>query len=101
MDAFRGTWGMSPHRRKDLRRSLEHWIMWNELVCQFRPLYNNMIQQFFLPTLQERDLDNVWLQQHGATAHTSRVSMGVLRAAFLSRMTDLPARTRKLACLHI
>ncbi|GFU42143.1 hypothetical protein TNCV_4553571 [Trichonephila clavipes] len=37
-----------------------------------------MIQQFFLPTLQERDLENVWLQDE-ATAHTSRVSIGVTR----------------------
>ncbi|GFX37855.1 uncharacterized protein TNCV_1823111 [Trichonephila clavipes] len=48
-----------------------------------------MIQQFFLPALQERDLDHV-LQQDGATSHTSRVFIDVLRAA-LPRMTNLPA----------
>ncbi|GFX71623.1 hypothetical protein TNCV_2696111 [Trichonephila clavipes] len=30
--------------------------------------YVTMIQQFFLPAIQEKDLDNVWLQQDGATA---------------------------------
>ncbi|GFV83284.1 hypothetical protein TNCV_1900101 [Trichonephila clavipes] len=33
-----------------------------------------MIQQFFLPAIQERDLDNSKLQQDGATAHNSEVS---------------------------
>ncbi|GFX83545.1 hypothetical protein TNCV_324941 [Trichonephila clavipes] len=41
-----------------------------------------MIQKLFLPTLQKKDLDKEWLQQDGTTSHTSRVSMGVLRAAF-------------------
>ncbi|GFX47426.1 hypothetical protein TNCV_1734131 [Trichonephila clavipes] len=44
--------------------------------------YGTMIQQFFLPARQERDLDNVWLHQDGATSHNTRVSMGILRAAF-------------------
>ncbi|GFT41357.1 hypothetical protein TNCV_628951 [Trichonephila clavipes] len=41
-----------------------------------------VIQQFLLPTLHVRDLDNVQLQQGGVTAHTSRVSMRVLRVVF-------------------
>ena len=44
--------------------------------------YVTMIEEFFLPALEEMDLDNVWFQQDGATAHTARVSMNVLRAAF-------------------
>ncbi|GFX65095.1 uncharacterized protein TNCV_452331 [Trichonephila clavipes] len=59
--------------------------------------YVTMIQQF-LPALQEKDPDNVWLQQDGATAHT-KISMSILRAAF-PRMTDLPTRGRKLACVY-
>lgn len=65
--------------------------------------YVTMIQQFFLPALQEMDLDNVWFQQDGATAHTSRISMGVLRAAFPERLISLrgdvnwPARSPDLA----
>lgn len=62
-----------------------------------------MIRQFFLPALNEMNLDNVWFQQDGATAHTSRVSMGVLRAAFPERLISLrgdvnwPARSPDLA----
>ncbi|GFX14778.1 hypothetical protein TNCV_1485211 [Trichonephila clavipes] len=72
--------GMSPKKENDLRRSLEHLKMMNELMCQFRPDVI-MIQQFFLHALHERNLGNARLQQDGATAYT-RVSMGVLREAF-------------------
>ncbi|GFV50307.1 hypothetical protein TNCV_622161 [Trichonephila clavipes] len=40
MDSFRAT-GMSPKKRKDLRRQLEYLKLWNELVCQFRPVREN------------------------------------------------------------
>ncbi|GFU56313.1 hypothetical protein TNCV_582471 [Trichonephila clavipes] len=41
-----------------------------------------MIQQLFLPLLQERDLNDMWLQQDGATAHTSRVFKDIKKPAF-------------------
>ncbi|GFX42893.1 hypothetical protein TNCV_5072571 [Trichonephila clavipes] len=87
---------MFPKKGNYLQRPLENLKMWNEFVCQFKPLCDNMIQQIFLPALQERDLHKVWLQQQGVTAHTPRISMGILRAAF-PRITDLPARGCKLA----
>ncbi|GFT75418.1 hypothetical protein TNCV_3394101 [Trichonephila clavipes] len=34
------------------------------------------IKHFFLLAVQEKDLDNVCLQQDGATTNTSRVSLG-------------------------
>ncbi|GFU67281.1 hypothetical protein TNCV_3556071 [Trichonephila clavipes] len=64
----------------DIRRPLEHMKMCNDFVCQLRPEYVTKILQLFLPVLEERDLDNLWLQDV-ATTHT-RVSMGALRAAF-------------------
>ncbi|GFX82498.1 hypothetical protein TNCV_2166461 [Trichonephila clavipes] len=33
--------GMPPKKGKDLRKPLEHLKMWNELVCQFRPVCDN------------------------------------------------------------
>ncbi|GFT44706.1 hypothetical protein TNCV_2844981 [Trichonephila clavipes] len=48
-----------------------------------------MIQQFFLPALQEKNPDNGWLQPEGATVHTSWVFMGVLKAAFPERLISL------------
>ncbi|GFV15801.1 hypothetical protein TNCV_987841 [Trichonephila clavipes] len=61
MDAFRATGNVSKER-KGLHRPLERLKLWNEFVCQF------------LPALQEKNLDNVWLQQNGNAAHTSRFS---------------------------
>ncbi|GFW48278.1 uncharacterized protein TNCV_1108411 [Trichonephila clavipes] len=58
-----------------------------------------MIQQFFLPALQEWDLDNIWLQEDGATANIFRVSMSVLREPspneliFLREYVNWPARS--------
>ena len=44
--------------------------------------YVNMLQEFFFPRLDELDLRDTLFQQDGATAHTSRTSMDVLREHF-------------------
>jgi transposase-like protein len=65
--------------------------------------YLTMLQEFFLPALEEMELDNVWFQQDGATAHTARISMDFLREAFPGRLISLrgdvnwPARSPDLA----
>lgn len=58
--------------------------------------YINMITNFFLPELQRGGIDigRIWFQQDGATAHTARASMRVLREIFeervISRFGDVP-----------
>lgn len=65
--------------------------------------YVEMIQEFFLPTLNEMDVGDVWFQQDGATAHTARISMTLLRQHFQERLISLrgdlhwPARSPDLA----
>lgn len=44
-------------------------------------LYSTMIQKFFFPAHRDMELDNVWFQQDGATAHTARISRNVLGQA--------------------
>ena len=44
--------------------------------------YKDMIEEFFLPHLEEMDVGDVWFQQDRATAHTARASMGLLRENF-------------------
>ena len=46
--------------------------------------YNHMLETFFLPELRRRNwnLMRARFQQDGATAHTARLSMNTLRAAF-------------------
>ena len=65
--------------------------------------YRKMIEEFFLPHLEEIDVGDVWFQQDGATAHTARASMELLREHFPSRLISLrgdlpwPARYPDLA----
>ena len=64
--------------------------------------YLNMLQEFFFPRLDELDLGDIWFQQDGATAHTSRASMAVLRVHFPERLISIrgdlewPARSPDL-----
>ena len=53
-----------------------------------------MIQEYKLPQLEDLDMQKLWFQQDGATPHTSRETMKILRAAFpgrlISRFSDVP-----------
>jgi hypothetical protein len=57
--------------------------------------YNCMLETFFLPDMRRRNwnMARAWFQQDGATAHTARLTMNTLRAAFpgrlLSRFGDM------------
>ena len=50
--------------------------------------YVAMLQNFFIPYLEENECDTlrVWFQQDEATAHTVRVSMNVIRETFAGRL---------------
>ena len=56
--------------------------------------YRQMIQEYLLPQLGDLDMQNLWFQQDGATPHTARETMAILRAAFpgrlISRFGDVP-----------
>lgn len=55
--------------------------------------YRQMIEEFFIPNLGD-DIEDAWFQQDGATAHTSKASMQLLRKHFgnriISRNSDFP-----------
>ncbi|GFT64206.1 hypothetical protein TNCV_2200871 [Trichonephila clavipes] len=69
--------GMSPKKGDELREFLKHLKMWNDFLCQYRPICDND------PTIcihyPKKNLDNVGFQQEEATTHTSRIFMGALR----------------------
>jgi hypothetical protein len=50
--------------------------------------YNHTLETFFLPEMRRRNwnMSTAWFQQDGATAHTARLSMNTLRAAFPGRL---------------
>lgn len=64
--------------------------------------YRSMIEEFFIPSLEEMNVRDVWFQQDGATAHTARDSMNLLRQYFPDRLISLrgdlpwPARSPDL-----
>ena len=45
-----------------------------------------MIQEYLL--LEHLSMQNLWFQQDGATPHTARETMAILRAAFLGRIVS-------------
>lgn len=56
--------------------------------------YRTMLREFLIPSLDELGLEHIWFQQDGATAHTARDTMDLVRDAFpgrvISRFGDLP-----------
>lgn len=75
----------------------------NRAVSVNSTRYLTMIQDFFLPELDDFELEDVWFQQDGATAHTARIVMDFLRSRFPGRLISLrgdlnwPARSPDLA----
>jgi len=62
-----------------------------------------MLETFLRPKLDDVDTEDVWFQQDGATAHTARRSLRVLREMFPRRLISLggdmewPARSSDLS----
>ena len=46
-------------------------------------MYDNRL---FLPAIAECDLENMWFQQDGATYHTTRANIALLRESFPARV---------------
>ena len=45
-----------------------------------------MLREFLWPKLNEMDLNQLWFQQDGATSHTSRETIALLRSKFDDRI---------------
>ena len=63
--------------------------------------YVNIFLELFFPRLDELDLGDTWFQQDGATAHTSRTSMAVLREIFPERLISIRGDLEWPAALQI
>jgi len=52
--------------------------------------YCELLENFLQPRMEEfDDSEGFWFQQDGATAHTARRSLGILREMFPSRLISL------------
>ncbi|GFY16744.1 putative DD41D transposase [Trichonephila clavipes] len=48
--------------------------------------YRSMITNFFIPELNNHDVQELWFQQDGATCHTARATIDLLKDAFGDRL---------------
>ncbi|GFS96326.1 uncharacterized protein TNCV_16751 [Trichonephila clavipes] len=48
--------------------------------------YRAMIANFFIPELNNHDVQELWFQQDGATCHTARVTINLLKDTFGDRL---------------
>ena len=45
-----------------------------------------MLNEFLFPKIKEEDNYNIWFQQNGATCHTAKATLDVLRPVFEDRI---------------
>ncbi|GFU43671.1 putative DD41D transposase [Trichonephila clavipes] len=75
------------------RRRFVEWAQ-NEIavVPDFHRIWSEanpqvaMITNFFLPELNNHDIQELWFQQDGATCHTARVTIDLLKNTFGDRL---------------
>ncbi|GFU29218.1 hypothetical protein TNCV_278311 [Trichonephila clavipes] len=48
--------------------------------------YRAMITKFFIPELNNHDVQELWFQQDGATCHTARATIDLLKDTFGDRL---------------
>ncbi|GFW72276.1 hypothetical protein TNCV_703131 [Trichonephila clavipes] len=48
--------------------------------------YRAMITNFFIPELNNQDVQELWFQQDGATCHTARATIDLLKDTFGDRL---------------
>lgn len=54
--------------------------------------YRDMVEGWFLPNVATQDLEHYWFQQDGATCHTSRQTIDLLKETFGDRVISKNAR---------
>ena len=69
----------------------DHWALFFEsnagaAVSVNGLRYRTLITEFLWPELEDMDVDDVYVQQDGATCHTSGETIGFLREKFPDRV---------------
>ena len=57
--------------------------------------YRAMLTNFLWPKIDAMNVDDLWFQQDGATCHTSRLTIDLLRTKFKNVPIDGPPFTQK------
>ena len=48
--------------------------------------YRAMFNEFFIPKIEEDNIDDIWFQQDGATCYIANVTINLLRTIFENRI---------------
>ncbi|GFU50070.1 hypothetical protein TNCV_3623521 [Trichonephila clavipes] len=59
---------------------------WSSDVLVNGDRYRAMITNFFIPELNNHDVQELWFQQDGATCHTARTTINLLKDTFGDRL---------------
>ncbi|KAL0851344.1 hypothetical protein ABMA28_007164 [Loxostege sticticalis] len=77
-----------------LKVTVLYWYAGGNAITVTGERYRTMLREFLIPSLDELGLEHIWFQKDGATAHTARDTMDLVRDAFpgrvISRFGDLP-----------
>ena len=94
--SYLGFWGSSSNWREAITSRKSHCLMRslveNDIgttVTVNSGHYGHMITDFFLPVIDENDMENIRFQQDGATCHshaTTRANMALLQETFRGRI---------------
>ncbi|GFV70010.1 uncharacterized protein TNCV_5074751 [Trichonephila clavipes] len=80
-DSYRQQEGM----RKECRKEGSFWVP--SVPNEFNgDRYRAMITNFFIPELNNHDVQELWFQQDGATCHTARATIYLLNDTFGDRL---------------
>ncbi|GFX29178.1 putative DD41D transposase [Trichonephila clavipes] len=60
--------------------------------------YRAMITNFFIPELNNHDVQELWFQQDGATCHTARATIDLLKDTFGDRLTFWTCELASRSC---
>ncbi|GFV64636.1 transposable element Tcb2 transposase [Trichonephila clavipes] len=85
-----------PHTARVAQDFLRHFqtLPWPARSLDLSPVehvqcndrYRAMITNFFIPELNNHDVQELWLQQNGATCHTARATIDLLKDTFGDRL---------------
>ena len=113
----------NPHQTKEVPLHSERVTVWcgfmengiigpyyfenenNQAVTVNGQRYKDMLNNFLIPAIERMNLEDLYFQQDGATCHTTRENMAILRSQFpgqlISRFGDVewPARSPDLSPL--
>ncbi|GFV08149.1 putative DD41D transposase [Trichonephila clavipes] len=78
---------MNRRKQEALEDSRVYWMFRDRIQKRINgDRYRAMITNFFIPELNNHDVQELWFQQDGATCHTTRATIDLLKDTFGDRL---------------